>query len=175
VAAFRATLEEVLEADVIVHVRDAAHGESEAQKKDVLKVLSELGVEPGEDRPLTEVLNKIDLLEAEQRAGLIANNRANGKGPIAISAVTGEGLDDLLTRLETSLSTSQVVVELKLDPADGAGLAWAHAHGRVLARNGRANAMKLTVAVDHHDVDRFLHHYGDRAALTGAIPARRIA
>ena len=72
VAAFRATLEEVLEADVIVHVRDAAHDESEAQKADVLKVLAELGVP--EDRPLLEVLNKIDLLPAEARAGLLAGN-----------------------------------------------------------------------------------------------------
>ena len=72
VAAFRATLEEVLEADVIVHVRDAAHDESAAQKADVLKVLEELGVEPG--RPMLEVLNKIDLLEPGQRAGLLARN-----------------------------------------------------------------------------------------------------
>ena len=73
VAAFRATLEEVLEADVIVHVRDAAHDESAAQKADVLKVLEELGVPP--DRPMLEVLNKIDLLEPEQRAGLLAAQR----------------------------------------------------------------------------------------------------
>ena len=68
VAAFRATLEEVLEADIIAHVRDAAHDESEAQKADVLKVLAELGVEPGRDRPFIEILNKIDLLEPEIRA-----------------------------------------------------------------------------------------------------------
>ena len=163
VAAFRATLEEVLEADVIVHVRDAAHGETEAQKKDVLKVLSDLGVEPGEDRPLTEVFNKIDLLEAEQRDGLLASNRPNGKGPIAMSAVTGEGLGDLLARLETSFARNQVVVELKLDPADGAGLAWAHEHGHVVAKNGGRSAMKLKVAVDRQNLDRFLNHFGGSA------------
>jgi GTPase len=163
----------VLEADVILHVRDAAHGETEAQKKDVLKVLSELGVEPGEDRPLIEVLNKIDLLEPGQREGLLEKNRAHGKGPIAISAVTGEGLDALLARLQSSFAQSQVTIELALDPADGAGLAWAHEHGHVLDRRGNAKALRLTVAVDRHNLDRFLHHYGEDAHIREAT--RRIA
>ena len=163
VAAFRATLEEVLEADVILHVRDAAHGETEAQKKDVLKVLSELGVEPSDERPLVEVLNKVDLLEPDQRKGLRASNHVRGKGPIAISAVTGEGLDDLLARLELCFAHTRVNVEIKLDPADGAGFAWAHAHGQVLERNGGRKAVKLTVAVDRHDLDRFLNHFGGNA------------
>jgi len=87
VAAFRATLEEVLEAEIIVHVRDAAHGESEAQKADVLKVLAELGIETEGERPMIEVLNKIDLLEPAARKGLVARNVK--LGPIAISALTG--------------------------------------------------------------------------------------
>src|SRR5690349_21579089 len=85
VAAFRATLEEVLEADVIVHVRDAAHEESSAQKADVLKVLDDLGMPP--DRPMIEVLNKIDLLEPEQRRGLLSHN--GRREAIAVSALTG--------------------------------------------------------------------------------------
>jgi GTP-binding protein HflX len=165
VAAFRATLEEVLEADVILHVRDAAHGESDAQKKDVLKVLSELGVETGDERPLIEVLNKIDLLDPDQRDGLLAANRATGRSPLAISAMTGEGLDELLARLSTSFAHAQVMLELHLDPTDGAGLAWAHAHGRVTSRSGANGAMHLTVAVDRHELDRFLNHFGDRARI----------
>ena len=157
VAAFRATLEEVLEADVILHVRDAAHLESEAQKKDVQKVLSELGVD--ESRPMVEVLNKIDLLEADQRAGL----RRRGAGPIAISAVTGEGLDDLLARLETCFARAQVTIDIELDPADGAGLAWAHAHGRVVTRRNGRGSLKLKVAVDRAQIDRFLNRYGTSA------------
>src|SRR5579863_50734 len=90
VAAFRATLEEVLEADVIVHVRDAAHDESAAQKADVLKVLDELGA----DQPLLEVLNKIDLLEPGQQVGLLARNRRSEA--VSVSALTGAGLSDLL-------------------------------------------------------------------------------
>jgi GTPase len=175
VAAFRATLEEVLEADAILHVRDAAHGESEAQKKDVLKVLNELGVEPGHDRPLIELLNKIDLLEPGQREGLLEKNRPKGKGPIAISAATGEGLGDLLVRLEACFAQSQVTLELALDPSDGKGLAWAHAHGHVLDRRDTATALKLTVAVDRHNLDRFLNHYGEDAQIRDAYAARRFA
>jgi GTP-binding protein HflX len=171
VAAFRATLEEVLEADVILHIRDAAHGESDAQRKDVLKVLAELGIDANVDaipdaaseRPVVEVLNKIDLLESAARQGLLAGNRSGRAGPVAISAQTGEGLPDLLARLQQILGRTQVTVELRLDRADGAGLAWAHAHGRVTAhRNGGATT-KLTVAVDRHDLDRFLNHYGASA------------
>ncbi len=161
VAAFRATLEEVLEADVILHVRDIAHPESEAQKKDVLKVLAELGIEAGDDRPIVVIFNKIDLLDAQQRAGL--RGRHNGKGPIAISAVTGEGLDDVLVRLEEHFALSQVRVELELPASDGAGLAWAHANGQVTAQNGDEDHLRLTVAVDRHDLDRFLNRFGANA------------
>ena len=163
VAAFRATLEEVLEADVILHVRDASHAESEAQKKDVLKVLSELDIEPGGERAFVEVLNKIDLLDPRQREGLVAHNRAQGKGPIAISAIAGEGLDDLLARLEALFAKSDVTVELDLAPSDGAGIAWAHAHGRVVVRNGSEQSVRLTVSVDRHDLDRFLNRFGASA------------
>ncbi|HWU25552.1 MAG TPA: GTPase HflX [Rhizomicrobium sp.] len=160
VAAFRATLEEVLEADVVLHVRDASHAESEAQKKDVLKVLSELGIEPGGDRAFVEVLNKIDLLERPQREGLRTHNRAHGRGPVAISSVTGDGLDDLLARLEFLFAKSDVIVELDLAPSDGAGIAWAHTHGRVLARNGGEISVHLKVSVDRHDLTRFLNRFG---------------
>src|SRR2546421_11475669 len=84
VAAFRATLEEVLEADVIVHVRDAAHEESAAQKADVLNVLAELGIQSDGERPILEVLNKIDLLPPAIRAGFLSRGRRSG--PVAISA-----------------------------------------------------------------------------------------
>ena len=90
VAAFRATLEEVLEADVIAHVRDAAHGELDAQKSDVLKVLAELGIDPDGDRPILELLNKIDLVEPSVRKGMLAQNRrpATDRSPSPRSAAT---------------------------------------------------------------------------------------
>jgi len=162
VAAFRATLEEVLEADIILHIRDAAHDESEAQKADVLKVLAELGVEAKAERPLIEVLNKIDLLDADDRNALLARGRRGGV--VAISALAGDGFDELLARVGHALSMGETVYRLKLDPADGAGLAWAYKHGRVTARRDRADGLWLTVAVDPANSERFVAHYGERVS-----------
>jgi GTP-binding protein HflX len=167
VAAFRATLEEVLEAEIIVHVRDAAHGESEAQKADVMKVLSELGIEPDGDRLILEVLNKIDLLEAPARKGLLARNAPIG--PIAISALSGDGIPDLLKRIDATLAESATTLSLKLDPADGAGLAWAYEHGQVTARRDRANGLMLQVSVDPQDIDRFHKRFGSKISLNQSI------
>ena len=122
VAAFRATLEEVLEADLIAHVRDAAHAETEAQKADVLKVLAELGVEPGRDRPFVEILNKIDLLEPGARAGLLARGAVRDDAPVAVSALTGEGLPVLLKRFEVGVdgvATSSFGLSLSRPTARG--------------------------------------------------------
>jgi GTP-binding protein HflX len=164
VAAFRATLEEVLEADVIAHVRDVAHEESEAQKADVLKVLDELGIEAGRDRPFLEILNKIDLLEAETRASLLRNKR-RPDGPIAISARTGEGLETLRSRIETALTGANIAFRLKLPPDDGEGLAWVYRHGRVLERRDGARAIALTVSADPRDAERFQNRFAGKISL----------
>jgi GTPase len=159
VAAFRATLEEVLEADVIAHVRDAAHGETDAQKADVQAVLSELGIDADGDRPILEILNKIDLIEPQIRKVLLAQNARSDK-PVAISAVTGDGIPDLLARIDKLLSAGQATFELKLDSADGAGLAWAYAHGRVTKRHDGREGVRVSVAVDPGDVEKFRNRYG---------------
>jgi GTP-binding protein HflX len=160
VAAFRATLEEVLEADIIAHVRDAAHEESDAQKSDVLKVLSELGIDPEGERAIVEILNKIDLLEPSVRKALLARN--SNIGPIAISALTGEGVPALLTRFEDVLGAGEAILDLRLDPSDGAGLAWAYEHGRVLSRRDSASALRLAIAVDPQSIDRFRARFKDK-------------
>jgi GTP-binding protein HflX len=102
VAAFRATLEEVLEADIIAHVRDAAHGESDAQKADVLKVLAELGIEIRRATgPSSNCSTRSIWSSPAIRKGMLAQNR-RPDGPIAISALSGDGIPDLLARLERS-------------------------------------------------------------------------
>lgn len=183
VAAFRATLEEVLEADIIVHVRDCAHEESEAQKVDVLKVLSELGVEPGgvadagnatmdnastdneRIRPFIEVLNKIDLLEGDIRESLLAGS-ARPDGPVAVSAWTGEGLERLLERLETDLSGANIVFQLTLDAADGEGLAWIYRHGQVLERAYKDDAtVDLTLSSTPAELEKFTNRFGAKMAV----------
>jgi GTP-binding protein HflX len=151
VAAFRATLEEVLEADVIVHVRDIAHEETEAQKADVAKVLADLGVPP--DRPMLEVLNKIDLLEPGPRTGLLG--RAGRDDGIAVSALSGEGVPALLTAFETGVTHDNITLNLKLDAADGGALAFVYRHAQVLERRDRAGNISLTLRIHPDDIGRF--------------------
>jgi len=160
IAAFRATLEEVVEADVILHVRDAAHEESDAQKTDVLKVLSELDIDTEGDRRIVEVLNKIDLLTPAARKNLRTRNGREGKAPIAISALTHEGFADLLARLDRMLEQQALTLRLRLSSSDGGGIAWAYAHGRVLARKDRNGSTELTVSVDPEMLGRFQNRYG---------------
>lgn len=138
VAAFRATLEEVQGADLVVHVRDIAHPDSEAQAGDVTRVLAELGLDPAV--PMIEALNKIDMLDDAARA-LIANQTARDADKVPISAVTGDGISALLARIEARLGAGDEVVDLVVAHADGAALAWLYRHGEVLAReDGEAGA-----------------------------------
>jgi GTP-binding protein HflX len=141
----------VLAADLIVHVRDAAHAESDAQKGDVLKVLAELGVP--EDRPMIEVLNKIDLLPPAARNGLLDGNDS-GVGAVAVSALTGDGVPALLARLETKLSGDNIHLSLTLDASDGAGLAWIYRHARVSGRRDRAGKIALSLTIHPQDTAR---------------------
>ncbi|MEJ0025652.1 MAG: GTPase HflX [Rhizomicrobium sp.] len=159
IAAFRATLEEVLEADVIVHVRDASHDESAAQKADVLKVLADLGVEMDGERPFIEVLNKIDRIEPEVRAGLLAGNGRAG-GPVAVSALTGDGLDQLRHRFESELSHANIQYRLTLPHADGEGLAWAYRHAQVRERREAKNSVELLLTIPPQETARFEARFG---------------
>jgi GTP-binding protein HflX len=166
VAAFRATLEEVLEADVIAHVRDAAHDETEAQKADVLKVLAELGVEPGRDRPFIEILNKIDLLDDNVRLGLQARGRGRADAPVAVSALSGEGVDVLLARFEAALTAGDIQLRLRLGHEDGAGLAWAYRHGQVRSRRDRASGVELLLTANPQEAERFASRFGPKVTVT---------
>jgi GTP-binding protein HflX len=151
IAAFRATLEEVIEADIILHVRDVSHGDAEAQLHDVEQVLRELEIDPGDSQRLIEVWNKIDRLDAEARARLanVAERRPRERRPILASAVTGEGMSELAAAIEARLSASRVVLDLALDPADGAGLSWLHRHTEVIHKQmGEDGLLAVTVRAD---------------------------
>jgi len=165
VAAFRATLEEVLEADVIVHVRDTAHDESAAQKADVLKVLEELGVSP--ERPMLEVLNKIDLLEPEQREGLLSHN--GRRAAVAVSALTGDGIPALLAALETGVTRGNITVKLKLDAADGGALAFAYRHAQVLERRDRGGKINLSLRIHPDDLGRFESRFHQKITIKQGV------
>jgi GTP-binding protein HflX len=150
VAAFRATLEEVIEADLIVHVRDVSHGDTEAQQKDVENVLRELGIE-AEDPRLVEVWNKIDIIGAGEREGVenLAQRQPAARRPALVSAVTGEGVERLIDLIEGRLAQSRVVIELDLDIADGAGASWLYRNVEVLEKSVRDDGhLHMTVRVD---------------------------
>ena len=136
VAAFRATLEEVTEADVILHVRDIANPDSAMQKRQVLAVLNDLGMIEGEGEgrstvPILDLWNKWDLLDGESRAEL-ATAAASDPDVVPISAATGQGIDALLARLGALLTEGARVHSFTLAASDGARIAWLHAHGEVL-------------------------------------------
>ncbi len=158
VAAFRATLEEVRAADVIVHVRDIADPETEAQRADVHLVLAELGLSDQVEQGLVEVLNKIDLLPPERREAL-ANQAERSAGTVPVSAVTGEGIEALLRALDVRLAAAREVVDFTLPPSDGAAIAWLYAHGEVLSRDDADGAIRLRVSLDPVDRARFAHRH----------------
>ena len=150
VAAFRATLEEVIEADVILHVRDVSHQDSDAQSHDVEKVLTELGI-AASDRRLIEVWNKIDRLDSEGRARLLnlVERQPSHRRTVAVSALSGEGIDRLIGAIETRLSETRQTLELSIDPADGAGLSWLYRHSEVLSKDLRDDGrLAVTVRAD---------------------------
>jgi GTP-binding protein HflX len=146
ISAFRATLEEVRAADVILHVRDIAHADSDAQAQDVDAILAELGVDDAAEK-LIEVWNKVDLLDEDRREGLAG--AAGPDRPIAVSAITSEGIDALMEAIEARLARGRSLLDVHLDPADGQGLHWLYEHTEVMARtaddDGGVN-LKIRVA-----------------------------
>jgi len=164
VSAFRATLEEVIEADVILHVRDVSHGDTEAQSADVERILSDLGIEPNDHRRMIEIWNKADLLSDERRAGLLQAtlSRAADARPVLVSAVTGEGIDTLLASIETRVASERKLMRVKVPAEDGAGLAWLYENGEVLARKaGRDGSLAIDIRVGPERVERVLRRFPD--------------
>ncbi|MEN0074241.1 MAG: GTPase HflX [Paracraurococcus sp.] len=157
VEAFRATLEEVAAADIILHVRDAAHPDSAAQRADVLGVLREMASGPhaaldeGWERRVVEVLNKADLLGG---VGAVPGLEEQD-GAVAVSALTGEGLDALRAALDARLSAGMETVDYAIPASDGARLAWLYRHGEVLERNDGDADVRVTVRLSPADRARF--------------------
>jgi GTPase len=148
VAAFRATLEDVIEADVLLHVRDISHGETEAEAGDVQGVLRDLGIDPEDRRRIIEVWNKADLLPEEERARLETSvaRMPLEQRPALLSAVTGEGVEDLLKAIELRISEGRPTFQVILDPADGQGLNWLYEETEVLDRRTDAEGKLHVVA-----------------------------
>ncbi|NNE42220.1 MAG: GTPase HflX [Marinicaulis sp.] len=184
VASFRATLEEVLEADVILHVRDISHEDSDAQRSDVLGVLDELGIQSGDNRPVIEAFNKIDMLSEEDRLTVEAVARASKdnfpgdlENPVRtpVSAVSGDGVEELLTLIERALTAAHDTRVFALDAADGAPRAWLHQRTEVLDENFDDTLLLLTVRIAAKTRGQFLKAFETAQDVTPNATARMIA
>ncbi|MBS0477935.1 MAG: GTPase HflX [Proteobacteria bacterium] len=152
VAAFKATLEEVVSADLLIHVRDIAHPDSEAQRADVEAVLAEIGV--SETTPRFEAWNKLDLLDDEAR-GKALSEADRRDDVVAISAISGEGVDDLVLKVAAKLTAGHRRYTIRLDAGDGAGAAWLHQHGEVLCSDTDGDVAVYEVRMAPRDFERF--------------------
>lgn len=162
VAAFHATLEEVLEADVIVHVRDSASPDTEAQKADVEQVLRvELNLGDEVDAGLLEAMNKIDLLEPEARDTLLSQAQRSER-MVALSAVTGEGTDRLLATVDEILSRNRETLEVAVPLSDGAVISWLYRKGDVVSRQDDEEQAHMIVRLDPADADRYRQGHAGR-------------
>lgn len=153
VAAFRATLEEVIEADLIVHVRDISHPDSDAQAHDVANVLAGLGLSDELKRvPLLTVYNKIDALDVDKRDALAG--RA-GEDAMLVSALTGEGIEQLCEQMAIMLRAGTHVHDIRLAASDGRRVAWLHEHGEVIGRSDDDDGVTVQVRLSDADRARF--------------------
>ncbi len=152
IAAFRATLEEVIEADVILIVSDVANPEHEQQRTAVGEILADLGIEVESDSRIIEVLNKTDLLDEEERQHLAKGQ--NG-GHVAVSAATGADCDRLLEAIQNRLAEQRVIAELTVPLTDGARIAWLYRRGEVLSRRDDDEVAHMRVRLQPADADRF--------------------
>ena len=153
-AAFRATLEEVLAADLILHVRDMAHPDTDAQSADVEAVLASLGLEEGSGPPRIEIWNKVDLLDAEERDALMAE-AARREDVIPVSALTGDGVEQLTIRVSERLRAGNDTREVELSASDGERLAWLHSRGQVVDQEIEGETTQLKVRLSDVDWARF--------------------
>jgi GTP-binding protein HflX len=154
IAAFRATLEEVASADLIVHVRNMAHDDHEAQRDDVEDVLKALGLAEEGAPPRLEAWNKVDLLSQEE-AGRLTEEAERREDVIPISALTGEGLEALRTRMAEALRSGEQVHEIRLPAGQGERIAWLHARGEVLDQSVDQDEVRLSVRLSPENWARF--------------------
>jgi len=156
IAAFRATLEEVTAADVIIHVRDISHNASDSQSRDVEQILIDLGVdvEEGQGAPIIEAWNKIDLIdEQDPESPQLPDNKSSNI--CLISAITGQGIDNLIQMITQYLSQNHETDEVKLPLSDGKRLAWLHENGHVLETEQSADDLILAVKMSKRNWGRF--------------------
>ncbi|MCL2384477.1 MAG: GTPase HflX [Alphaproteobacteria bacterium] len=177
IKAFRATLEEVLEADLILHVRDLSHEDAEAQQEDVGAVLGALGVDPANDPRYMEVWNKCDLLDEERCESAIPRGRrqASSDNPVLISALTGEGIDELRSVIESRLAAGRSIFAVTLDPADGAGLNWLYENAEILSKTiGTEGQISIRIRLVPERIEALRRRFNDSVLVFAPVPMERV-
>lgn len=159
VAAFRATLEQVQFADVILHVRDASRPDTLAQREDVIQILHDLGIEYDTDKRIIEVMNKIDRLNEHDREELVHQVSFQPQ-QIAISALTGQGTDNLLNAIQAIVSEHHRTVVYNFDSSRGDILSWLHERAYVIKQESEDHITKIIVDIDPADMGRFKDRFG---------------
>jgi GTPase len=154
IAAFRATLEEVREADLLLHVRNMAHPDREAQQEDVDDVLGSLGLKEEGAPPILEAWNKVDLLPTDE-AERLRKEAKRREDVVPISAMTGEGLEDLRERMAEKLRSGEQVHQIRVAASDGSRIAWLHSRGEVLDQKVDEDSLELSVRLSPDNWARF--------------------
>jgi GTP-binding protein HflX len=154
IAAFRATLEEVASADLLIHVRDLSHPDHDAQLDDVEDVLKSLGLTEEGAPPRLEAWNKMDLIDRDDRDALLGE-AARRDDVVPISATTGLGIDDLLAQIGERLTHGDQIVEISVPTNNGSKLAWLHARGKVLDQKVDNEEIHLSVRLSRDNLARF--------------------
>ncbi|HMJ93314.1 MAG TPA: GTPase [Allosphingosinicella sp.] len=162
IAAFRATLEEVVSADLIVHVRDLSHPDSDAQRLDVEQVLAEIGVATEGEARLIEAWNKMDALDSDDAERIHAEAERRDD-VVPISALTGEGVEDLLECVSRKLRSGDDVRVVRVSASDGEAMAWLHANGEVVGQTGDGMEVEYRVRLSDADWARFQARQGEQA------------
>ncbi|MGB4106705.1 MAG: GTPase HflX [Alphaproteobacteria bacterium] len=159
VASFRATLEQITYADVIIHVIDVSQRDHEAQKSDVIKILGDLGIEYDSDARIIEAYNKIDRAGRDLKQDFERKQKF-GERSAVISALTGSGLDRLLATVADVLSGDRIEVTFRVDAADGRAISFLYDHGEVVKRQDKDDKTMLKVKMDESEIGKFESRYG---------------
>ncbi|PCJ97315.1 MAG: GTPase HflX [Zetaproteobacteria bacterium] len=160
VAAFRATLEQITHADVIVHVIDVSRKDYMAQKNDVIKILNDLGVEYESDDRIIEVYNKVDLLDEDAYAEFSRQHKVSTIPMALVSAYKGQGIDELLNQVVEITAKNRQDITFKIDVTDGKAMAWLYAHGDVLERIDEEEYVELSLRLSAADQEKFQKEFG---------------
>ncbi len=166
IAAFRATLEQVLYADVILHVRDISQPDHEFQKQEVIKILSDLGIVYDEDNRVIEALNKTDRLSSDEQKDR-AHKASFQNNAVPLSALTGEGQSELISCIEAVLSQNRKTLTFKIPATDGKAIAWLYEHTNFLVREDKELYISATVEISAADMNRFTERFLYKPLTTG--------